>query len=129
MKERSTFDRREFTLAAALAALSGVTITVSACGGGSSPSTPSTPPTPTATPTPAASEKCGCVGSNHGHTAVITAAQLTAPGALNLDITGSASHPHSVQLSAAEVGQIASNQRVSKTSSTDNGHSHTVTFN
>ncbi len=34
MKERETLDRREFTLAAVLAALSGVTITISACGGG-----------------------------------------------------------------------------------------------
>ncbi len=40
MKEEKTLDRREFTLAAAMAALSGVAITISACGGGGSPSSP-----------------------------------------------------------------------------------------
>ena len=39
MREQGVLDRREFTLAAVLAMLSGVTITISACGGGgSSPS-------------------------------------------------------------------------------------------
>jgi hypothetical protein len=52
-----------------------------------------------------------------------------AGGALQLDITGSATHPHSVQLSAGEIGDIAEGKRVSKSSSTNDGHSHTVTFN
>jgi hypothetical protein len=46
-----------------------------------------------------------------------------------LDIQGAAAHPHTVSLSAAEIGMIAANQQVAKPSSTDNGHSHTVTFN
>jgi hypothetical protein len=50
-------------------------------------------------------------------------------GALQLDITGSATHPHSVQLSAGDIGDIAEGRRVSKDSSTNDGHSHTVTFN
>ena len=132
MKEEKALDRREFTLAAAMAALSGVVITISsACGGGgSSPSAPSTPP-----PTSGgggggvAGDKTGAVGSNHGHAAVITAAQLTAAGALNLDIRGSSDHPHTVTLVASEVASIAANQRVSKESSTDSAHSHSVTFN
>ncbi len=131
MKEEKTVDRREFTLAAALAALSGVVITISAsaCGGGSSPSSPSTP-----TPSPggggAATDKTGVIGSNHGHSnSTITAAQLTAGGAVTLNIQGGASHPHTVELTQAEIASIAANQRVSKESSTDNGHSHTVTFN
>jgi hypothetical protein len=56
-------------------------------------------------------------------------AQLTAGGALALDIRGDADHPHTVELSADEVEAIAGNQRVSKTSSTDASHSHVVTFN
>jgi hypothetical protein len=87
-------------------------------------------PTPAPTPTPAASgDKTGTISSNHGHSAVITAAQLTAAGALKLDITGSASHPHSVELTAAEVTAIAGGTKTSKESSTDASHSHTVTFN
>jgi hypothetical protein len=46
-----------------------------------------------------------------------------------LDIQGTASHPHTVAITQAELAQIAANQRVSKSSTTDSGHSHTVTFN
>ena len=130
MKEEKTLDRREFTLAAAMAALSGVAITISACGGGSSP-TASTP-APTAHPGPCSArrgDKTGVVGSNHGHAAVITAARLTAGATYSLDIQGSSSHPHNVEITAAELTAISASSRVSKESSTDNGHSHTVTFN
>ena len=126
--EEIRLDRREFSLAAALAVLSGVSITVSACGGGSSsPTTPT--PTPAPTPTPSSGDKIGQISANHGHVAVITGAQLTSPTDINLDITGTAGHPHHVPLSAAEIGQIAGNTRVTKTSTTDSGHNHDVTFN
>ena len=126
MKEREVLDRREFTLATALAALSGVTITISGCGGGggSSPTGPSNP-----TPPLGAGDKAGSISANHGHTAVITAAQLTAGAAVSLTLTVGDGHTHAVTLSAAEVTQIAGNTRVSKESSSDTGHSHTVTFN
>jgi hypothetical protein len=125
MKEEKTLDRREFTVAAALAALSGVVITISGCGGsGGSPSAPSTTPSSTAT-----GDKTAVIGSNHGHIGVITAAQLSAGGALTLNIRGTSDHPHTVVISAAEIASIAANQRVSKESSTDDGHSHSVTFN
>jgi hypothetical protein len=126
MKEEKTLDRREFTLAAAMAALSGVAITISACGGGGSPSSPT--PTPTPAP-PAATDKTAVIGSNHSHAGTITAAQLTAGGTLSLNIQGEATHPHTVELTAPDMTSIAANQRVSKESSTDNGHSHSVTFN
>lgn len=126
MRERGEVGRREFTLAAALAALSGVTITISACGGGGggSPSAPSSP-----TPTPAAGDKAGSIGTNHGHTATITAAQLAAGAAITVQLTVGDGHLHSVTLTAAEVTQIAANTRVSKESSNDAAHTHTVTFN
>lgn len=123
MTEGRTLDRREFTLAAALAALSGVVITISSASCGSDSGT-----TPTTTPS-ASGDKVGVISNNHGHSAVITGAELTAGGALQLNIQGAASHPHTVSLSAAEIGMIAANQQVAKQSSTDNGHSHTVTFN
>jgi hypothetical protein len=128
MKEEKTLDRREFTLAAAMAALSGVAITISACGGGSSPTASTPAPTPTSAP-PAAADKTGVIGSNHGHSGTITAAQLAAGGVLSLNIQGTSAHPHTVDLTAADMTAIAGNQRVSKESSTDNGHSHSVTFN
>jgi len=126
MKVLEEVDRRQFTLAAVLAALSGVTITISACGGGgsSSPTAPSNP-----TPPLGAGDKAGSISANHGHTVAITAAQLTAAAAVSLQLTVGDGHSHGVTLSAAEVTQIAGSARVSKESSSDTGHSHTVTFN
>lgn len=131
MQERKTLDRREFTLVAALAALSGATITISACGGGGgSPSSPSGGGGNPSSPVGGAGDKAGVIGTNHGHSgAVVTAAQLTAPTQITLDIRGQADHPHTLTLSAADITAIAANQRVSKESSPDTGHSHTVTFN
>jgi outer membrane biosynthesis protein TonB len=90
--------------------------------------TPTPAPTPSPTPTPMA-DKLGAISANHGHVARITGAQLTAGGALSLDIQGAASHTHTVTLSAAEVMDIAQNHKVSKVSTTDSFHNHTVTFN
>jgi hypothetical protein len=60
---------------------------------------------------------------------MITSAQLTAGGGITLGIQGTSSHPHTVTLAASEISAIAGSQRVSKESSNDSGHSHTVTFN
>ena len=133
MQETKTFDRRTFTLEAALAVLSGVAITISGCGGGSSPTSPG--PTPAPTPTPTTGDKTGSISLNHDHRAVITAAQLTAGGALSLNIQGGADHSHTVALNAADIADIAANQRVSRESTEDGSggiygnHGHTVTFN
>ena len=126
---QQTVDRREFTVSAVLAALSGVVITISSCGGSDSPTSNPTPnPNPTPTP-PASGDKSGSISGNHGHTAVITAAQLTAGGAISLDIMGTATHTHTVSVSAAEVTQISQGTQVAKTSTSNDGHAHTVTFN
>src|SRR2546425_2233487 len=117
-------DRRDFTLAAILTMLSGVTITISGCGS-SSPSTP----TPTTTMPPATGDKVATISANHGHTATITGAQLTAGGAVSVELTPGNGHTHTVGLSAAEIASIAANQQVSKESTNNSGHSHTVTFN
>ena len=119
-------DRREFTLAAILAILSGVTITISGCGGGSS--SPSSPSTPAPTP-PAAGDKSGSISANHGHTVTITAAQLTAGGDVTLLLTEGSGHTHNASLTGGEVVQVRDNQRVAKESTSSSGHTHTVTFN
>jgi hypothetical protein len=79
----------------------------------------------------------GSVSENHAlpHVAAITAAELSAGGALSLQIQGDAFHSHTLTLSATQVGQIAAGCRTSQTSSQDphsNGsgqHGHMVTFN
>ncbi len=116
-------ERRAFALQSILAMLAGVTITISACGEDSSPTSPSP-----------GDGRTGGVSANHGHSAVITGAQLMAANAVMLNIRGSATHPHTVELSPAEVAQIAAGQRVSKVSSSDDSpdagvHNHVVTFN
>ena len=121
-------NRREFTAQSALALLSGVTITVNACSGGSSsPSSPT--PTPVPNPGPVVNNVNGIVGTNHGHSAVITGVELAAGQALTLNIQGTSGHPHTVSVTASEVGQIAGSARVAKTSSNDDAHTHRVTFN
>ena len=122
IEKKDPMTRREFTVEAVMALLAGVTITVSGCGGGSSNS-------PTS-PTPAASaDVAGTVSANHGHTATITSMQVSTAGAVTLNIQGTATHPHTIALTADEVRQIGSRVQITKTSSSDAGHTHTVTFN
>ena len=116
--------RREFSRSAVIALLGAATISIADCGGDGSSS-----PSPSPSPTPTPGDVAGAVSANHGHTAVVTAAQITAANAVSLDIRGSATHPHTVELSAAEVGMIGTRQTVSKVSSNNEGHGHTVTFN
>jgi hypothetical protein len=115
--------RREFTLEAALAILAGCVISISETGCGSDSSTPAPSPVGVVTDVP------GVVSANHGHAITITAAQITAGGALiDLDIQGQATHAHRVSLSQADMGTLKNRQPVSTTSTTDASHSHTVTF-
>ena len=123
LEVRTSLTRRAFTLEAALAILAGCVITVSdiAC----SDSTPPTTPTPPASAP--ASDVNGSVSANHGHIAVITGAQMTAGSAVALDIRGQATHPHTV-VSQDDLTSLKSRQAFTLPSSTDYGHSHTVTF-
>ena len=123
----STLDRREFTRQSLLAMLSGVVITISGCGGGSSGGGSGNPTTPTNP-----GDERADISANHGHSAVITAAELTAGNQLTVTLRGTSGvsdHIHTVALSAAEVVSIRDGARVSKASTTEEAHSHTVTFN
>jgi len=121
MSKEHLVTRREFTVETALAMLAGVTITITGCdSGGGGTTGPS-----------GQSGEVGVVSSSDGHShsgAVITDAQLAAGSAISLTLTGSG-HTHTVDLSQADLTQINAGTRVQKTSSTDDGHNHTVTFN
>jgi hypothetical protein len=120
----ATVTRREFTLEAALALLAGCVITISdACGGSKS----------TTDPSPAPTDITGTVSANHGHAAVVTAAQITAANAVALSIQGTAAHNHTLSLSQTDLQTLKNRQPVSKDSSSDVSatfglHLHTVTF-
>ncbi len=115
-------DRREFTLAAMLAVLGGVSITISGCDSSSSPAMPSAPATQPVT------DKNGVIANNHGHVAMITSAQLISGGALLLNLQGTASHNHTLELSTDEVAQIRDGRTVAR-QCTGTSHTHMVTFN
>ena len=114
--------RREFTLQSALALLATCAITIDGCGGYKSPNSP------TPTPTPTVNDVTGTISANHGHAATITAAQITAANAISLNIQGTASHPHTVEVSQADLNSLKNRQAVTRDSTNNSGHSHSVTF-
>ena len=122
-----SLDRREFTRLSVLSMLSGVVITITGCGGGGGGNGgPPNSPTPSTNP----GDKAATISANHGHTAVITNVQLTAGNGVAITLTpGVPAHVHVVTLTTGEVVSIRDGARVSKQSSTDEGHDHTVTFN
>ncbi len=128
-------DRREFSVAAALLLLGGAAITVSGCGGsgyggGGSPTGGGGGGDSDYGPGGNTGDgEAGLISSNHGHRAVITDAQLTAGNGMMLDIRGTATHTHSVELSADEVVRIRGGPLVSEGASTTDSHNHNVTFN
>ncbi|MEO7097325.1 MAG: hypothetical protein ABI175_28950, partial [Polyangiales bacterium] len=90
--------------------------TLAACGddGGPADAPGGSCTTPTAT-----------IGSNHGHTLVVTKAEVTAAVAKSYDIMGTATHTHTVMVSAANFVTLAAGGTVTITSS-NAGHTHDV---
>jgi hypothetical protein len=124
MSDEHLLTRREFTLDWVLAVLAGATITVTGCGDDDDNGNPGTNPSP-----PQAGDEVGVVDANHGHNAIVRAATLASPTMVAISMRNQATHDHTLTLTQAEVTSIAANARVQKTSSTDDGHNHTVTFN
>ena len=78
---------------------------------------------------PSGQGEVGTISANHGHTVTISAAQITAGGAVTATLTTGNGHTHTIDLTAAQVVSIGQNQQVAVVSTTDDGHNHTVTFN
>lgn len=127
MKNKPVIHRREFLNHAALAFLSGVVVTLASCGKREDEEESTTARTTT---TQTAQGKTGIVSTNHGHSAVITAAQMTSGQAMVLTIQGTATHAHTVNLSANDMAGIRQGVRISRNSTIQtDGHGHVVTFN
>ena len=118
MADENLLTRREFTVEWALAILSAATITIS-CGGDD----------PGTGPTNPGGDAQGSISANHGHVATVRASQFSSSSAIPVDIRGNATHPHLIELTVSQLQTIGSGGRVSVVSSTDDAHSHTVTFN
>ncbi len=114
-------NRRRFLARAGMVATWAVIpISIASCGDDDDPTDPGE----------SGSGVTGSVSSNAGHShggATVTEAQLVAGSSVTLTLTGSG-HTHSVNLSAQNVMDIAGDTLVVVQSS-NNGHSHTVTFN
>lgn len=124
MSDIRDMTRREFSLEAAMAILSGVAITISGCGGSSNPAGASGIP-----PVASNGDHVGAISANHGHIATITAANIADGKGFELGIRGTATHTHTVTLSDADIAAVGANQQVAHVSSSTDGHNHTVTFN
>lgn len=145
-RDESPMERRTFLKKSALTALfMGMTVHISGCEEADSPDSGDDETAPASTDTtdqstPAPKEDAppaqqtpnnvnGVISDNHGHTTTITGVQLAAGDAFAVMLTCGASHKHTVSLSSAQVAAIAAGNQVSKFSSIDFGHKHTVTFN
>ena len=135
-----TATRREFTAASISALFVGMGVTLSGCGGGSSGDYGTAPSaaSPAASAATSNGDKTGQISGNHGHSAVITGAQLQAGGAVDLQIQGIADHSHGLKLSVDQVRQVATGTRVTKQTDAAQTageygsygeHDHTVIFN
>jgi hypothetical protein len=66
------------------------------------------------------------IDSNHGHTLVVSAADVAAGVAKTYDIRGSATHTHEITLSAAHFTKLKARQSI-LVESTPTDHTHPVT--
>ena len=106
--------RRDFLQNAMMAAFSGIAITIVGCGKDNAS---------------ADQNETGSISANHGHSAIVSAAQITAGAAIELNITGSSTHSHVVSLSASQINAIGQGTTVNVTSSSGDSHTHLVSFN
>lgn len=107
------------------AATFGLTL-LGACGGSGGPA-----PHPDAFAGPSSS---GClangttvtIGANHGHVLVVAKADVMAGADRTYHIQGTATHDHTVELTAAQFADLQQNQAIMTTSSTDLAHEHPI---
>ena len=118
MSNDHLLSRRAFTVESVLAILATATITMTGCDGEVDLG-----------PSPPAGAREGVVSANHGHRAIVESAQLNSNSSITIDMRFQATHNHTLMLTPLELASISENGRVVKTSSTDDGHSHSVTFN
>lgn len=67
------------------------------------------------------------IAGNHGHVLVVPLADVLAGTRASYDIRGSATHPHTVVLTAADFAMLRQGEEVTVRSSFDDGHDHSIT--
>ena len=119
--------RRKFSLELLKLVLIAVTGRIlSACGGGGA----SSGTTPASGGTCVANGTSVLVGGNHGHGVdTVTAAEVATGTLQTYNVTSNGTHTHTFTVSAANFTTLQGNTGIQVTSSTDSGHSHTLTIN
>jgi len=81
---------------------------------------------PVDAPPGACTSPTATIGGNHGHTLVVSLADVQAGVDKTYDIQGTSDHPHSVTITAAQFAMLENGQTLNLTSSLV-GHTHPVT--
>jgi hypothetical protein len=68
------------------------------------------------------------IANNHGHVVDVTGSDISAGAAKDYDMMGTASHTHTLSVSADDMANLVAGMSVSLTSSVTAGHSHGVTL-
>ena len=66
------------------------------------------------------------IAGNHGHSMIVTAAEVAAPMDREYDLTGGADHTHTAVVTAAQYEALAATDPIHVTSSFDAGHAHEI---
>ncbi len=68
------------------------------------------------------------ISSNHGHSLIVSSADVLAEADKIYSIQGSSGHAHEVTVTSANFNTLQSNQQISVTSTNGDGHTHSVTI-
>jgi hypothetical protein len=68
------------------------------------------------------------ISGNHGHSMIVTAAEINSPMDREYDITGGADHTHTAMVTASQYETLVTNSPVQVTSTVFAGHSHTISI-
>ena len=115
MQELETLDRRSL-----VALLAGATITIVGCGSDSDSGNPAS--------STRMADVMGEITNNHQHLARLGGPQIAAGQQVTISIRGNATHDHDVAFTADEVQRLRGGEKVTKGSSTTDGHQHAVIF-
>ena len=125
-----------------LAQLATMTLVLTGCGGGGDSAAPApapgpapgpvpgppppTPPPPPPPPPPPSATTCGVFTftANHGHTLIISRADLDSALSRTYSIIGTSGHDHQITLTATQLAQLKAGGTISVTSFFGPGHEH-----
>jgi len=68
------------------------------------------------------------IGANHGHTLIVSVADIQNGTDKQYSIQGGSGHNHDITVTAANFTALMSNQQVQVTSTSGGGHTHSVTI-